>query len=395
MSMPLSPVTIEIVKATVPALKEHGNKIVSEMYSRLFMNAEVKQLFNQSNQEGNASQQKALTDAILAYATYIETPEVLAEAIERIANKHVGLQILPEHYPYVADALLGAIKAVLGEAANDDVLEAWGEAYWFLANILIAREKTLYTANAEGEGGWTGWREFRIAERQNESVNVVSFLLEPVDGGAVLRHKPGQYLSFDFDINGISTRRNYSISSAPNNKGYRITVKKMELGVASTWLHDSATVGTVLRVAAPSGDFYLAQNNNKEIVLLSGGVGLTPMISMLESLDQDNAPISFIHATVNSDHHVMSEHVNKLAGHVVTFYETPTEQDRASNCFDSEGRIDGEWLVENTPIATADYYICGPEGFMAMAIRGLRKAGVPDARINYEFFGPAIDLSVA
>lgn len=395
MPIPLSSATIQIVKATVPALKEHGHAIVTEMYSRLFMDAEIKQLFNHSNQKGNAPQHKALTDAILAYATYIETPEILTAAVERIANKHVGLQILPKHYPYVANALLGAIKAVLGDAATDDVLQAWGEAYWFLANILIEREQALYTANAEGEGGWAGWRAFRVAERRDESVNVVSFLLEPLDGGAVLRHKPGQYLSFDFQIDGQSTRRNYSISSAPDGKTYRITVKKMEHGIASNWLHAHAQTGTVLQVAAPSGDFYLEPKNDTEIVLLSGGVGLTPMISMLESVDKSSAPISFIHATLNSDHHVMAEHVTKLANRVVTFYETPSEQDRASKCFDGEGRIDGAWLAQNTPVQSADYYICGPVGFMAMAISGLREAGVDEARINYEFFGPAVDLNAA
>lgn len=269
MSTPLSSSTIEIVKATVPALQAHGSKIVSEMYSRLFMNVEIKKLFNHSNQEGHASQQKALTDAILAYATYIETPEVLAAAVERIANKHVGLQILPEHYPYVADALLGAIKAVLGDAATAEVVQAWGEAYWFLANILIGREKTLYAVNAESEGGWTGWREFRVTDRHDESINVVSFLLKPIDSGKVLRHKPGQYLTFDFQINGETVRRNYSISSAPNEEHYRITVKKQ--GIASQWLHEQAAIGTVLRVAAPAGDFYLSSQNDAEIVLLSGG----------------------------------------------------------------------------------------------------------------------------
>lgn len=395
MPKPLSPATIQIVKATVPALKEHGAKIVTEMYSRLFANAEIRQLFNQSHQGASSSQHKALTDAILAYASHIENPGVLTAAIERIANKHVGLQILPEHYPHVAEALLGAIKAVLGDVASDEILQAWGEAYWFLANILIAREEALYAANAKGEGGWTGWREFRIAGRHNESVDVISFQLEPVDGGAVLLHRPGQYLSFDFQIDGISVRRNYSISSAPDGKTYRITVKQVEDGIVSTWLHDHAMLGTVLLVAPPSGDFYLQPKDNAEIILLSGGVGLTPMLSMLESIDASSAPISFIHATLNGDHHVMAERVNRLADHVVTFYEAPSEEDRAKGGFHSEGRIDGKWLAQNTPVETADYYICGPEGFMAMAVKGLRKAGVPENRINYEFFGPAVDLSAA
>src|SRR3546814_11210920 len=87
-----------------------------------------------------------------------------SDLVERITQKHVGLQILPEHYPYVGEALLGAIKAVLGDAATDEILAAWGEAYWFLANILIAREDHLYRELASPEGGWNGWSTCRVDE---------------------------------------------------------------------------------------------------------------------------------------------------------------------------------------------------------------------------------------
>jgi nitric oxide dioxygenase len=141
MTQPLSDQTIALVKATVPALEAHGLDIVNEMYSRMFQNPNIRDLFNQSHHGDAGSQPRALTGAILAYASNIENLGALAPAVERIAQKHVGLQILPEHYPHVAEALLGAIKAVLGDAATDEILAAWGEAYWFLANILIAREQ--------------------------------------------------------------------------------------------------------------------------------------------------------------------------------------------------------------------------------------------------------------
>src|SRR5690606_30965481 len=121
----LSARTIELVKATVPALEAHGLDIVREMYSRMFQNPEIRDHFNQSHHGDSGSQPRALTAAILAYAGNIENLAALAPAVERIAQKHVGLQILPEHYPHVGEALLGAIKAVLGEAATDDILEAW------------------------------------------------------------------------------------------------------------------------------------------------------------------------------------------------------------------------------------------------------------------------------
>src|SRR5215218_11136763 len=148
----LSGRTIALVKATVPALEAHGVTITRRMYERMFQNEAIRDLFNQSHHGETGSQPKALAAAIIAYARNIEGLAALAPAVERIAQKHVGLNILPEHYPYVADALLGAIGDVLGEAATEEVLAAWGEAYWYLAEVLIARERTIYTSLASAPG---------------------------------------------------------------------------------------------------------------------------------------------------------------------------------------------------------------------------------------------------
>ena len=185
MSQTLSEQTIALVKATVPALEAHGLEIVQVMYTQMFKDPAIRDLFNQSHQGGAdaGSQPRALAGAILAYAANIENLGALTQTVERIAQKHVGLQIAPEHYPHVAEALLGAIKAVLGEAATPEILNAWAEAYWFLANILIGRERDLYQEQATTDGGWNGWRDFRIAEVIRESSVIKSFVLRPVDGG--------------------------------------------------------------------------------------------------------------------------------------------------------------------------------------------------------------------
>ncbi len=106
-------------------------------------------------------------------------------------------------------------------------------------------------------GGWNGWRDFRIENVARESSVISSFILRPVDGQPVMEHKPGQYLTFSFEIDGQpAVKRNYSISSAANGETYRISVKREPKGVASNWLHDHATVGTVIKVAAPAGEFF-------------------------------------------------------------------------------------------------------------------------------------------
>ena len=144
----LSPNTKVLVKATVPALEAHGVAIAERMYERLFRDEAIRDLFDPSHIGAGGSQPKALAAAVVAYARNIDNLGVLAAAIERIAQKHVSLNILREHYPCVADALLPAIKDVLGDAATDEVLAAWGEAYWFLAELLIGREATLYRDRA-------------------------------------------------------------------------------------------------------------------------------------------------------------------------------------------------------------------------------------------------------
>lgn len=400
MSQPLSDQTIALVKATVPALEAHGLDIVHEMYSRMFQNPEIRDLFNQSHHGDAGSQPRALTGAILAYASNIDNLGALAPAVERIAQKHVGLQILPEHYPYVAEALLGAIKAVLGNAATNEILEAWGEAYWFLANILIAREDRIYSEQKETTGGWNGWRDFRVDEVVPESSVINSFILRPVDGGPVMAHRPGQYLTFWFEIPGHPpVKRNYSISSAPDGETYRISVKREPHGLASGWLHDEAKVGTILKVAAPAGEFFLGEHVERPVVLLSGGVGLTPMVAMLEALVNDNVDVSvqYIHGTHDRDTHAMRNHVWNLAANgkavrVTNFHQTPLPEEVEGRDYDVAGIITDEWLTANTPVADADYYICGPRPFLRHAVSTLSLAGVPSDRIHYEFFGPADEL---
>ena len=143
MSHPLSPQTMALVKATAPALQQHGVAITTLMYQRLFVDPDIKALFDMAEQESGAQPQR-LAAAILAFAQNVDRLDALKGALERISRRHIATHIRSEHYPAVADALLPAIRDVLGDAATDEVLAAWGQAYWFLADILIARERELY-----------------------------------------------------------------------------------------------------------------------------------------------------------------------------------------------------------------------------------------------------------
>jgi nitric oxide dioxygenase len=406
MPAPLNPATVALIKATVPALEAHGLDITKRMYERLFRNADIRDLFNQSHHGETGSQPKALALAVLAYARNIDNLGALGGAVERIAQKHVALNILPEHYPYVADALLGAIGDILGNAATHEICAAWGEAYWFLAEILIGREATIYRDLAAKPGGWNGWRDFRVENVTEESETIRSFVLAPVDGAPVARHEPGQYLGFLFDLPGHGVlKRNYSISCAPSDRAYRITVKReahpgVPAGIVSNWLHDHTGPGTVLRAAPPAGDFFLDRSTDAPVVLVSGGVGLTPMMSMLAAIaaEAPGRPAWYVHGALNGRVHAMRGAASAVAAahpniRMRTFYTEPEAQDRQGEHYDETGLITAGWLVANTPNAEATYYLCGPKPFLASIVNGLRRAGIPDERIRFEFFGPADELT--
>lgn len=143
----LSQNTLAIVKATAPVLVQHGVAITTRMYERLFVDAQIKALFDMAAQE-SGEQPRRLAAAIVAFAQNVDNLPALAGAVEKMAARHVQTHVKPEHYPAVAEALLPAIRDVLGEAATDEVLQAWGEAYWFLADVLIAREQEMYELEA-------------------------------------------------------------------------------------------------------------------------------------------------------------------------------------------------------------------------------------------------------
>ncbi|MGC9665014.1 NO-inducible flavohemoprotein [Planosporangium sp. 12N6] len=403
---PLSSATTRTVKSTAPILRERGLEISRRMYEILFRNEEIKSLFNQAHHGQSGSQPRALAGAVHAYADNIDRLDECIPMIERIAQKHVGLGVRPEHYPYVGRALIGALIDVLEEAATDDVIVAWSHAYDYLAGVLMNREQEIRDARVRAPGGWVGWRDFTVNQVVAESESVTSFYLRPADAGPVMAFRPGQYLTVRLEVPGYgAVVRNYSISHAPGRGQYRISVKRegpppeapyAPPGVASNFLHEEVGVGSVVRLGPPAGEFVLDETSHRPVALLSGGVGLTPTVSMLEYLvDRGHPPETwYVHAVRCGREHAMKQHVRELAAttgavHAVVFYEHPDPADVPGRDYDHPGRVTMEWIKGTLPVADADFYFCGPKGFMRMLAIGLRALDVPDERIHFEFFGPA------
>lgn len=393
--------TIDIIKSTVPVLEEHGEKITTRFYQLMFGNhPELLNIFNHANQK-QGRQQKALAGTVYAAAQYIDNLEAIIPVVKQIAHKHRSLGIKPEHYPIVGKHLLLAIKDVLGEAATDDIIDAWAQAYNVIADAFISIEAEMYDEAQNQKGGWDGFRPFIVDQKVCESDVITSFYLKPVDGQEIADFIPGQYISIQMKIEGEENThiRQYSLSDAPGKGHYRISVKKEMSdtnpdGMVSNYLHNHVSEGDILEISAPAGDFVLDMDLNTPVVLLSGGVGLTPMVSMLNTLveKQPERDISFIHAAVNGKVHALREEVAELSEmesvktHI--FYDAPTEEDRLKRHFDVEGYVTKEWISQNTDVKAADYYFCGPVPFMKIVFQSLKQLGVSEDRIHFEFFGP-------
>ncbi len=406
----ISEKSLQIVKATTPAVAANAEQITRRFYELMFSgNPETKAFFNQAHQRSGA-QQSALAGAICAYASNIDNLAVLGPAVELIAQKHCSLGIKPEHYPIVGKHLLVAVKDVLGDAVTPEVVAAWAEAYGQLAEVFIQREKQIYHAQATVPGGWNGYRKFVVSRKKPESEIVTSFYLTPEDRQPIASFQPGQYITVRVDHPTVPTSpRNYSLSDRPGLEYYRISVKRepslqpqAPAGVVSNYLHDSIHEGDVIELGPPCGEFVLKTSRpaDRPLVFLAGGIGITPLLSMLKSLAHQavETPVYFIQAARNSIVHALADEVRAVAESTPNVnlhvrYDNPLYDDLKHGRCHSVGFIDRDFLKEVLPTLDADFYFCGPRPFMVNLHRDLRHWGVDLSQIHFEFFGPRQEIT--
>ena len=250
------------------------------------------------------------------------------------------------------------------------------------------------------------WQSFTVARKVRESETITSFHLVPADGGQVSGHEAGQYLPVRVSIPGAKAAvvRTYTLSDLPSAGAYRISVKREPEGTVSRYLHDAVVVGDTIEALAPRGDFLLDREATRPLALISAGVGITPMIAMLNTTIADGVargsvrPVLFLHGARNGREMAFGSHlrtlsaaVSGLATHVR--FSRPSAEDVLGETHDAAGRIDADVLRAQLPgDLDVDVYLCGPGGFMAATYAALRVLGVPKERIAYEHFGPSTIL---
>ncbi|MET7381142.1 globin domain-containing protein [Streptomyces sp. NPDC005526] len=396
----LSPESAAVVRATLPAVGGALDEITTRFYGTMFADQPqlLDGLFNRGNQ-ASGEQRKALAGSIAYFAqALLADPDARPDALlARIAHKHAALGVTEDQYTIVHKYLFRAIGDVLGEAVTPEVAAAWDEVYWLMAGALIAQEARLY--QEAGVDPRSPWRQWTVVERREETPDTASFLLRPADDAPLPPARAGQYVSVRVAMpDGVRQTRQYSLSNAPGDRLRRITVKRVA-GVAdapdgevSSRLYDAVRAGDELTLSAPFGDVVLT-DSDRPLLLVSAGIGCTPMVGMLEQLAATGSarPVRVLHADRSPADHALRADTHRLVGELpdatACFWY---EQDAA----DEPGARDGLMDVAGLDLpADADVYLCGSLPFMRAVRTQLLHAGVPARRVRYEVFGPDLWLA--
>ncbi|EOO00812.1 putative globin-like protein [Phaeoacremonium minimum UCRPA7] len=397
-----------MVRGTIPALREHGERITTIFYRNMLRDhPDLNNYFNSVNQK-NGRQPRALTAVILDFAANINHMAELIPKLERMCNKHCSLGIKPEHYDIVGKYLIAAFGEVLGPAMTPEVQLAWHKAYWMLAKMLIGREAQLY----KDFDKWTGWRKFKIDRKVAETDEIFSFYLVPADGKRLPTFLPGQYISVRIhhpDIGYLQSRQ-YSLSESPRPDYYRISIKRdqgmeyrnsvsksfLNPGLVSNFLVDTLRTGETVEISHPAGEFFLDTNNNSSVplVLISAGVGVSPMIAILNTVvqTQPTRSVSWIHGSrrlIPFEEHIRAAK-RRCPNLRTNFFKTHlADGDLAGVTYDYDFRVDlARVHPEDLYLSHGgtEYYICGPEQFMLEMADYLKSQGVDSARLKFELF---------
>ncbi|MBX9793193.1 MAG: 2Fe-2S iron-sulfur cluster binding domain-containing protein [Burkholderiaceae bacterium] len=292
-----------------------------------------------------------------------------------------------------------------------------GWTVWRRRSVEVGAQTTAPVAKpVKADAAWAGWREFRVAQRvfEDAAQTQCSFYLQPVDGQALPPFKPGQFLTFALDVKpgsaqGAATTRAitrcYSLSDQPDPAHYRVTIKRVpapadhpefEPGLSSNHFHDHVQVGDALRVKAPAGHFFIDSDPNVPAVVIGGGIGITPMMSMLRWCvgQQPQRTVHLYYGLRNSGEHAFKQQIEQIAAshptlHLNVVYSRPGESDLPGRDYQHQGHVDVELLRRTLPHGRHQFYVCGPPAMMQTLVPALAEWGVPVADIHYEAFGPA------
>ncbi|MHC5028795.1 MAG: 2Fe-2S iron-sulfur cluster-binding protein [Planctomycetota bacterium] len=254
---------------------------------------------------------------------------------------------------------------------------------------------------------WAGERKFEVKRKVDEGGDICSFYLTPHDGKQLAGFQPGQYLTFSVPVSGQNRPvvRCYSLSDAPHEDYYRVSIKKIPPprdapdappGLISSHFHEQVNEGDILDVRAPNGHFHLDLARDTPVVLIGGGIGITPVLSMLNGIIATEASREcwFFYGVRHGGEHIMREHLDEIVAehenvHLHVCYSEPRDDDQVGVHYQHKGWVGVDLFKQLLPSSNYDYYICGPPPMMETITRDLEAWGVPTDAVHFEAFGPA------
>ena len=373
----------EIVTATLPLIGANIDAITTAFYKRLFDNHPqlLRNLFNRGNQAQGA-QQRALAASIATFAAHLVDPALPhpAELLSRIGHKHASLGIVAEQYPVVHDHLFAAIVEVLGaDTVTAEVAAAWDQVFWIMADALIGLERTLYAQAGVGDGDV--YRRAQVLSRVDDPSGAVQVTVAPRTAEA-LSFAPGQYVSVGVTLpDGARQLRQYSLINASGHgeSGGELTFAVKPAGEVSTWIRDNLRVGDLLDVTVPFGDLPTPEPG-APLVLISAGIGITPMIGFLEAVDPATRVV-VLHADRSVRTHPLRERQRELVAALPDATLDVWYEEGSAGAHQGFLQLDEVQLP-----AGAEVYLCGADGFVRAVRDQLVARGVQ--RVHCELFSP-------
>lgn len=377
----LSAKSRSVIQETAPIIAGKADAIAKVFYRRLLEgHLELVEFFNATNQKTN-KQPRALAAALIAFAADVGDMESLEPALEVMSVKHCAMNVLPHHYFLVHENLMVALEDVAGQSLTLETHAAWSEALLFLTRALIEKEEQLYRKARSRRGGWRGFREFVVVRKERETPDVATLTLRPLDAwDRSFDFSPGQFLTLKVDPHGdgLTAPRHYTVTSPPGMPYLQISVKKLKGGKVSTYLHDKVKEGANVLVSPPFGVFTAPLSESSTVVLLSAGIGITPMLALFQELGPRVKMVAHVDKT--EDMHPFRQ---RFAGSDCQVQVHYTRR---------EGRPPRDLAAKLAKAVGTDHhwFICGPSSFMCDAMRSLVGAGVAADHIHHEAFAPQL-----
>ncbi|APA99770.1 globin domain-containing protein [Nocardia seriolae] len=387
----LEPEHAEVIRATLPLVAAHIDQITPLFYKKMFTAHPelLRDRFNRGNQK-QGGQQRALAASIATFATHLVDPSLPhpRDLLARIGHKHVSLAVTEPEYRIVHEHLFAAIVEVLGaDVVTPAIAAAWDRVYWLMATTLIDFERELYDAAGVEPGDV--FRQTRVVERIDDPSGVATFVVAAADPARPLPgFEPGQYISVGARLpDGARQLRQYSLVNRGGDGRLAFTVRRVPAeaeapaGEVSNWLHDHLQVGDALEITLPFGDLTIDTDATTPLVLISAGIGVTPMVGILEYLaaETPSRRTVVLHADRSTAAYPLRETVADLATRLHDVYLRAWYQ------------ADGHGLMDLTGVEfpdDADFYLCGGTGFLQHIRAQLMSAGIPSNRVHFELFAP-------